>query len=121
MRGPVRQDNQPLYDYTLMPTHMRAPFGVDELRGRIALADPFSFTKDCQTMRIGGDTGEEFTFLSKVHRYGSSLYDLKNDPQQLTPIEDEHVMQQMIASMTRLMADCDTPVEQFERLGLAAP
>lgn len=72
-------------------------------------------------MRIGGDTGEEFTFLSKVHRYGSSLYDLKNDPQQLTPIEDEHVMQQMIASMTRLMADCDTPVEQFERLGLAAP
>jgi arylsulfatase A-like enzyme len=121
MRAPVRQDNQPVYDYTLMPTHMRAPFGVDELRGRITLADPFSFTKDCQTMRIGGDTGEEFAFLSNVHKYGSSLYDLKKDPQQIAPIEDEQVMQRMIASMTHLMADCDTPVEQYERLGLAAP
>ncbi|MBT3345873.1 MAG: sulfatase [Gemmatimonadetes bacterium] len=119
MRGPVREDNQPLYDYTLMPTHMREPFGVEELRGRIELADPFSFTKDCQLMRIGGDTGEEFAFLSQVHKYGSSLYDLQNDPGQLAPIQDEAVEQRLIASMAGLMAECDTPAEQYERLGLA--
>jgi hypothetical protein len=120
MRGPAREDNRPLFDYTLMPTHMRAPFGVDELKG-VALADPFSFTKDCQTLRIGGDTGEEFTFLSRVYKYGSSLYDLENDPQQLSPIEDAAITQKMVASMTELMAACDTPVEQYERLDLDAP
>ena len=88
MRGPAREDNQPLYDYTLMPTHMRARFSVDELRGRTTLAEPFDFTKGVQPLRIGGDTGEEFRFLSHVHKYGSRLYDVQSDPKQLAPIQD---------------------------------
>ena len=121
MRGPARQDNEPLFDYTLMPTHMRAPFSVEELRGRVELADPFSFTKDCRTMRIGGDGGEGSAFISRVHKYGSSLYDLDRDPQQLAPIADDDVTERLIASMTALMAQCDAPPEQYERLGIAAP
>jgi arylsulfatase A-like enzyme len=121
MRGPVRQDNQPIYDYTLMPTHMRARFSVDELRGRTVLTEPFSFTKGVQPLRIGGDTGEEFRFLSRVHSYGSRLYDIESDPQQLRPLNDEATQQRMIGLMTQLMADCDAPAEQYERLGVPAP
>ena len=31
MRAPVKPEEQPLFDYTLMPTHMRGPFSVQEL------------------------------------------------------------------------------------------
>ena len=40
MRAPATPDNQPLYNYTLMPTHMRARFSVEELQD-VALAGPF--------------------------------------------------------------------------------
>ncbi len=43
MRGPVDPaQNTPLCDYTLMPTHMRYRFAVEELQD-IQLAAPFSF------------------------------------------------------------------------------
>src|SRR5690606_23108258 len=53
MRAPVHADNRPLFDYTLMPTHMRNRFDVSELQD-IELAEPFSFTKGCRVMRIAG-------------------------------------------------------------------
>ena len=40
MRGPVDPtQNEPLYNYTLMPNHMRDRFGVGELQD-IQLAEP---------------------------------------------------------------------------------
>ncbi len=51
MRSCQKPDNTPLYEYTLMPTHMRKIFGVDELQD-IELQEPFSFTKGCRTMKI---------------------------------------------------------------------
>ena len=43
MRGPVDPaQNTPLCNYTLMPTHMRYRFAVEELQD-IQLAAPFSF------------------------------------------------------------------------------
>lgn len=49
MRAPLfnknpEKFNQPLFEYTLMPTHMRCMFSVVELQD-IQLAEPFSFTK----------------------------------------------------------------------------
>ena len=32
MRGPVNDDNRPLYDYTLMPTHLKSLFHPSELQ-----------------------------------------------------------------------------------------
>lgn len=112
MRGPAAEDNQPLYDYTLMPTRMRAHFSVNELRGNVRLADPFSFTKGCQTMKIrsGGRSG--------IHRYGSLLFDLENDPKQEQPLDDPAVEERMVGHLKRLMEECGAPEEQYERLGL---
>ena len=33
MRAPAKPENTPLYNYTLMPTHMRARFSIEELQG----------------------------------------------------------------------------------------
>jgi hypothetical protein len=111
MRAPATEDNQPLYNYTLMPTHMRARFSVEELRD-IELADPFPFTKGCRTIRVSAKR------WPGLHPYKTLLYDLKRDPAQAHPIDDPEIEGAMIEHMVRLMADSDAPVEQYQRLGL---
>ena len=54
----------------------------------------------------------------KVGRFGTRLYDLKEDPEEKTPIQNEEVENRMIRAMIRAMKDNDCPQEQFERLGL---
>jgi arylsulfatase A-like enzyme len=111
MRAPVNPDNAPLYEYTLMPTHIRSLFGVDELQD-IDLAEPFSFTKGCRTMRVAARPG------TNAHQFGTLLFDLASDPGQEHPIDDPAVEEMMIRHMVRLMRENDAPLEQFERLGL---
>jgi len=113
MRAPVSADNTPLYEYTLMPTHMRQPFGVDELQ-ETTMVEPFSFTKGCPVMKIAGRG------WVNPHRFGTVLYDLENDPTQQHPIDDPEIERMMIEHMVRLMKENDAPAEQFERLGLSS-
>ena len=72
----------PVYEYTLMPTHMRAMFCVDELK-EIELAGPFSFTKGCKVMKIRSENR-----MGDTTEFGSMLFDLKEDPGQAHPIKD---------------------------------
>ena len=113
MRGPVRPENTPLCEYTLMPTHMRHTFDVEELQD-IQLAEPFSFTKGCRTMKIAARGGA----WQEVHRFGTMLFDLQNDPKQERPLDDPEVEARMIRLLVDLMEANDAPPEQFERLGL---
>jgi arylsulfatase A-like enzyme len=116
MRAPVRKDNQPLFDYTMMPTRMDERFKPDEMAGNIELAEPFSFTKGCRTMKIRtqGVKGNEHP-----DRYKNLLFDLEKDPGQLRPMRDAAVEKTMIGHIVRLMKECDSPREQWERLGLS--
>lgn len=111
MRAPEKQDNQPLYEYTLMPAHMNSMFSVKELQ-EIALAEPFSFTKGVKTMQIPASSGR-WTYDS-----GTQLYDLDLDPEEHAPIHNPLSEQRMIEHMIRLMNENDAPAEQYERLGL---
>jgi hypothetical protein len=90
---------------------MRHTFDVDELQD-IELAEPFPFTKGCRTMKI------EAREWMNPHPFGTLLFDLETDPKQENPIDDAAVEEMMIRHMVRLMRENDTPVEQFERLGL---
>jgi len=110
MRCPVAE-NSPLFEYTVMPTHIRSRFSVEELR-TMTLAEPFSFTKGCQTMRIEG-----YNWADPMP-FGTLLFDLENDPYQQQPIEDARIEATMIQHLVRLMQENDAPEEQFERLGL---
>jgi hypothetical protein len=112
MRAPAKEDNQPLFNYTLMPTHMRARFSVEELQG-IELAEPFPFTKGCRTICVPAQR------WPGSHPYETQLFDLHQDPAQESPIDDPEAEQRMIEHLVRLMQENDAPPEQFERLGLA--
>lgn len=113
MRAPIA-DNTPLYEYTLMPTHMRHSFEVNELQD-IHLAEPFSFTKGCRTMQIAGRQPD---FRDT---YRTLLFDLDHDPGQEHPLSDQAIEKRMISLLMDVMQSNDCPAEQFTRLGLPAP
>jgi len=115
MRGPVTDDNQPLHNYTHMPTHMRNMFHVNELQD-IQLAEPFSFTKGCRTMKI--QAGGDLRGLKAPERFPTKLFDLQSDPGQETPIDDPEVEKRMLELMVQIFKENDAPEEQYERLGL---
>ena len=107
------QDNWPLYEYTLMPTHMKAAFTPQELQ-ELTLADPFSFSKNCQMLKIPGRQ----PMGGGQRQFDSVLYDIQTDPQQQNPVQDKDIEARLIQQMITLMQQCDAPAEQYERLGL---
>ena len=111
MRAPAQPDNTPLYEYTLMPTHIRSLFAPEELQFA-ELAPPFSFTKGCPTLKVPARPWVE------AHAFGTLLFDLENDPGQKQPLSDPEVEERMKQHLIRLMQANDAPSEQFERLGL---
>ena len=112
MRAPARRRNAPLYEYTVMPTHMAEMFTLREMR-TIELAEPFSITKRCKTMKI-----KTTNFVSNAHHYGTLLFDLLNDPNQENPLVDAEIERQMIRLLVKKMKENESPLEQYERLGL---
>lgn len=111
MRSSASPDNQPLFEYTLMPTHMRHRFGVEELQA-IELAKPFTFTKGCQTMKIEGRGWRN------PYPFGTLLFDGENDPHQENPLVSAEIEEMMLKYLIELMHQNDAPAEQFERMGL---
>ncbi len=111
MRAPATANNQPLYNYTLMPSHMCNPFSLTELQAAETVG-PFSFSKGVPLLRtpakVWGNTAPMETLL----------FDLENDPGQQIPLSNADIEQMMIAHLTRLMVATDAPPEQFKRLGL---
>jgi arylsulfatase A-like enzyme len=111
MRANATADNRPLFEYTLMPAHMRTAFAPGELQD-LALQGPFSFTKGCRTLKIAGRA------WVRAADFGTLLFDLATDPGQQCPLADAGVEARMAAHLVRLMRENDAPPEQFERLGL---
>ena len=114
MRAPNNVGNQPLHEYTLMPTHMRDLFSVSELQD-IKLSDPFTFTKGCRTMKIA----IKATRISTPN-FGTKLFDVVNDPRQEHCIDDPVLEASLATALVAAMRENDSPPEQFERLGLPA-
>lgn len=114
MRAPVSADNSPVFNYTVMPTHMRSRFSLQEL-ATAQLSPPFSFTKGVPLMKMKA-TRQRW---ADAHEFGTMLFDLEADPEELHPISDAKVESHLTEAMITLMKANDAPKEQFERLGLA--
>jgi len=112
MRAPANESNVPLDEFTLMPTHMRARFTVDELSGWEPAA-PFTFTKGLRTMRTPGTAAR-----ANPSRHGTLLFDLAADPGQNRPIVDDALEKAMIGLLINALHEADAPPSQYERLGL---
>jgi len=116
MRSAVSDDNQPLYDYTLMPTTMRDFFELGKIAEAELIDEPFSFTKGCPLLKIPGEE-----WANGGLAFGNLLFDLKEDPEQKNPINDPKIEQMMIDKMLRLMEENEAPEEQYLRIGLPVP
>ena len=117
MRGPKDAENQPLFEYTYLPNHMRYAFSVEEMRGLQGLAEPFAFTKGCRPMKIARGSASGLG-SRPIGIRDTLLFDIAADPKQETPVDDTKVETQMIDYLVNLMESCDAPAEQYERLGL---
>ena len=111
MRAPVNPDNKPLFEYTLMPTHMRTLFSPEELASA-TLSEPFSFTKGCPVLKVDGRPWMD------PHQYGTLLFDLQAGPGQENPIQDNVVEARFTQALIDKMRQSDAPSEQYQRLGL---
>ncbi|MFW5686635.1 MAG: sulfatase [Halanaerobium sp.] len=113
MRSSKSAENQPLYQYTLMPTHMRGFFRKENLE-KAALTKEFSFTNNIPVLKIPTDT------LIASYKFGSKLFDLDKDPAQENNLieKSQDLELKMISKLKEAMIEAEAPAEQFERLGL---
>ncbi|EJC4226247.1 sulfatase [Salmonella enterica] len=112
MRCPREQHKANLYEYTLMPTRIDSPFKIDELKD-IRIHPGFDFTQGTQVMKIPATFG----YLNPW-RFGDKLFDLKNDPEQCHPLNDEALSHRYASAMIPLMQQHDAPPELYTRFEL---
>jgi len=121
-RFPDDLENQELYQYTLMPTHMRQMFTPEEMSAA-SLSEGFSFSKGARLLKVPVTRRSPMFYHvgpGGLLEFGTRLYDLVNDPGQDNPIVDRKVEMRMLAAMKGLMVDNDAPAEAFARLGMGS-
>lgn len=111
MRACVTPDNQPLYEYTLMPTNMRGRFTPNRLADA-ELVPAMAHTKGSPVLKVPAFAP------TNPAAFGSMLFDLVTDPQQATSLVDDAVELRMATLLVELMRRAESPAEQFVRLGL---
>lgn len=112
MRAMENEDNQPLYQYTLMPTNMRHFFTKEEFKSATLVKENhFSFC-DIPLVKYKTDG------ISYLHEFGNKLFDLQNDPLQKHPISNKILEDEMIKKLKDKLKECEAPIEQYKRLGI---
>jgi hypothetical protein len=119
-RYPPDLRTQEIYQYTVMPTHIWSPFTPEELRGA-SLAEPFAFTKGVPLLKV-----PVIETSPMYNNYGpgglleneTRLYDLKTDPGQEQPLQDEAIEARMAELMRELMQANEAPPEALTRVQL---
>lgn len=106
-----------LFDYTLLPLHQRAMYAPDELQD-LQLVEPFSFTKGCRVLKIAMPKDFYPCMSVAAEENHDLLFDLMQDPEQNTPMQDAAIALRMIQEMLTLMRQNDAPDEQYVRLGM---
>jgi len=108
----IREKQEPVYEYTLMPTHMASRFSMNELR-TAELAGPFSFSKGSKVLKIVPD---RVLFVADIPC--DLLYDLQDDPNERHPIDDPENHHRLVDGIRQLFQVNDAPRELYHRYGL---
>jgi hypothetical protein len=115
---------QMLFEYTLMPMHLKTLFHVDELRGA-QLVPPFGFTQGVPLLKVPArrnSKGQPTGHQGQGGGYEDTttvLYDLLTDPQQQQPFRDAVIEKRLLAQMAKLMQANEAPIEAYQRLDLS--
>lgn len=116
-------DSTDLYEYRLLPMHMRGPFSVQELR-HMELVQPFSHTKGIELLKIRArDDSKRVPNHDGIgfEDTETRLYDLRTDPRELTPMRDAAVEARLLTAAATVMDNHDAPDEMFRRFNLTRP
>jgi len=105
-------ENQPLVSYTLMPTNIRGYFDAATL-ATAELVPGSRFTNGAPCLRY-----TENPFYLQPQRFGTLVFDLKQDPAQQHPINDPTLTAALREKLAAAMRAADAPDEEFQRLGL---
>ena len=126
-RSAVRADNQPLNFYTAMPSTICHYWDYDHVSDVSKIeAGPFlSYTqypvfKLSNTITKFANASQNFESRYEVVSQ-NLLFDLEKDPAQEHPLEDAALEKVMCRKLAETMALCDSPAEQYIRLGLECP
>jgi arylsulfatase A-like enzyme len=108
-----------LFQYTLMPMHMRTFFEAKEFEGAQAV-ESLGFTRGYPVWRVPVHRDAR---ANMVRRYPlldarTVLFDLATDPEQRSPIVLPDVEAQIRRSIVRLLHEHEAPAEVFVRYGL---
>ncbi|MEG7531092.1 MAG: hypothetical protein RSF83_06820 [Hungatella sp.] len=90
-------------------------YSVEELQN-VSLSGPFNFTKGCKLLRTHGYNlvGEKEGRVD----YQTLLFDLKEDPKQEKPIQNQALQEHFQKEIARHMAENDAPAELYDRMGI---
>lgn len=111
MRASSAPQNQPLSEHTLMPTVMTG-FFPQQMLAQAELVDPLPFTKGLKVLKTPAQS------WVSPYAFGTQMFDLESDPEQLTPLRDDVLELQLATALRDAMIAADAPEEQFVRLGL---
>jgi hypothetical protein len=121
-RYPEDMVKQDLYEYTLMPTHLRSFFSVVSLR-EATLREPFTFTREIPVLKIPARrlSDGQVSPMGTYEDCSTVLFDLHHDPEQVSPITNPAVEQYLLEAIAAKLEQLDAPEEAFARIGLNRP
>ena len=121
-RYPPDMRKQELYEYTLMPTHLRSFFSAATLK-QAQLVPPFGFTQEIPLLKIPARRlpDGQVAAMGTYEDCTTVLFDLETDPGQLSPIVDIEVEQRLLRTLADKLVQLDAPAEAFGRIGLQRP
>jgi len=109
-----------LYQYTLMPSHMRTFFEASEFGdAEVVRSLPFAQGFPVWRLPVRKDAKANMTRRYPLLDARTALFDLAVDPTQRTPIEDAALEARIRARIVELLARNDAPAEIYARYGLA--
>lgn len=111
-RAPLASEEKNCYEYTLMPTRMRARFSVETLQ-KAEFVGPLLFTKGCKVLK----TPAIGSYISPVN-FGTKLFDVEFDPRQKELIDDPELEARLANVLVEELKNAQAPDEQYVRLGL---
>lgn len=116
-RYPEDMTAQELYEYTLMPSRMRGPFEVEELKSAKMHAG-FGFTCGAPVWQIPAQMPINRPDVRDIIETETALYDLARDPEQSAAYRDAEIEERLCTHIRAEMIRHEAPPETFRRIDL---
>lgn len=119
-RYPHDMQNQELFQYTLMPTHMLQFFTEAELASA-KLERGSAFSRGMPLLKVPVTPSSPWYQShgpARMEDHQTVLFDLAVDPQQLRPLRSPDVEGRLLSELVVMLRAADAPEEAFRRFGL---